>query len=87
MIMNREVVNQCNNLIDVIKAEIRKQIDSEYTEYKNKCLQDLDMQLEAKRNDCVKGILNGIDVLLSNDNPMSLEPTILIKVEKKVILK
>lgn len=84
--MNRDVVNQCNNLIDVIKKEIQKQVDEEYTEYKIQCLKDLDYKLESKRNDCVKRILDGIDILLSADNPMSLEPTILIKVEKKVIL-
>lgn len=84
--MNREAVEQCNNLMNVIKQEVQKQVDKEYTEYKLECLKDLDYKLEMKRNECVKKILDGIDILLSADNPMSLEPTILIKVEKKVIL-
>ena len=86
MIMNRDTVNQCNNLIGAIKAEIQKQVEEDYTEYKIQCLKDLDYKLEAKRNECVRKVLDGIDVLISADNPMSLEPTILIKVEKKVIL-
>lgn len=84
--MDREAVEQCNNLVNVIKAEIQKQADAEYTEYKMQCLKDLDYKLEAKRNECVKKVLDGVDVLLSADNPMSLEPTIVIKVVKKVIL-
>lgn len=85
--MNRDVVNQCNNLIDVIKQNIKQEIDKEYTEYKNKCLQELDYKIEANRNECVKKVLDGIDVLLSADNPMSLEPNIMIKIEKRVVLK
>ena len=85
--MTGEQANQCNNLIEAIKKEIAKQVDKEYTEYKLKCLKDLDIELECKRNECVKSILNGIDVLISNDNPMTLEPDIHIRIEKKVYIK
>lgn len=85
--MDRDAINQCNNLIEVIKQEIRKGIDKEFTEYKNKCLEELEYKIESNRNECVKRVLDGIDVLLSADNPMSLEPNIMIRIEKKVVLK
>lgn len=83
--MDKYSCDDVNNLIDVIKTHLKQTIDNQYTEYKNKCLQDLEYTLEAKRNESVKGILDGIDVVLAN-NEYSMEPNIFIKIEKKVIL-
>lgn len=85
--MNNEYINQCNNMINSLKKEIQEQIDEEYTDYKIKCLKDLDYQLECKRNECVKRVLDGIDIVINSNEPYSFDPTILIKIEKKVVIK
>lgn len=79
--------NITNAIINSIKETIRKDLDAEYTEYKNKCLEDLDYKLEAKRNDVVRSALNGIDISIMEQQPYSFEPVIQIKIEKKIILK
>lgn len=73
-----------NTLIKSLKNTIEQEINKEYTDYKNKKLQDLDYELEKKRNEIVKDILNSINILASN------EPTginVMIKVENRVIMK
>ena len=52
--------NITNAIINSIKETIRKDLDAEYTEYKNKCLEDLNYKLEAKRNDVVRSALTTI---------------------------
>lgn len=79
--------NITNAIINSIKETIRKDLVAEYTEYKNKCLEDLDYKLEAKRNDVVRSALNGIDISIMEQQPYSFEPVIQIKIEKKIILK
>ena len=73
-----------NNWIEIIKKEIEKQINEEYTDYKNKKLQDLNYELEKKRNGIVQDILNSITIL-NEDSPFGTN--IMIKVENRVILK
>lgn len=82
--MNDDIVN---NIIKSIKDTIQDTINSEYTEYKNKCLEDLDYKLEAKRNDVVKSVLDGIDVSVISQQPYSLEPVINIKIQHKIYIK
>lgn len=82
--MNDDIVN---NIIKSIKDTIQDTINSEYTEYKNKCLEDLDYKLEAKRNDVVKSVLDGIDVSVISQQPYSLEPIINIKIQNKIYIK
>lgn len=65
-----------------IKSEIEKQINEEYTNYKEKKLQDLDIELEKKRNNIVQDILNSITIL-SNREPFDMN--IMIKVENRII--
>lgn len=69
---------------NVIKKEIEKQINEEYTDYKNKKIQDLDYELERKRNEIVKDALNSITIL-SENTPCGLN--IMIKVENRIIQK
>ena len=70
-----------------IKETIRKSIDEDYTQYKEKCLRDLDYTLETKRNKTVSAILDGIDVSIMSKQPYSLEPIIQIRIEKKIMIK
>lgn len=79
--------NITNVIINNIKETIRKDLEIEYTEYKNKCLEDLDFKFEAKRNSVIKSALDGIDISIMENQPYSLEPIIQIKIEKKIILK
>lgn len=79
--------NFVNSMIDNIKKTIENNVNEEYTKYKQKCLEDLDYTLEMKRNSVVKNVLDGIDVVISSNEPFSFEPTILIKVEKKIVIK
>lgn len=79
--------NITNAIINNIKETIRKDLELEYTEYKNRCLEDLDFKFEAKRNSVIKSALDGIDISIMENQPYSLEPIIQIKIEKKIILK
>ncbi|MCI8700042.1 MAG: hypothetical protein HFJ47_01710 [Clostridia bacterium] len=72
------------NIKNVIKKELEKQINEEYTDYKNKKLQDLDYELERKRNEIVQDILNSITIL-NEETPFGLN--IMIKVENRIIQK
>ena len=83
--MNNDELNRA--IITSIKETIKESIDKEYTEYKNKCLQELNSNLEAQRNKTVSAILDGIDIYINNNQPYSLEPIIQIKIEKRVIVK
>lgn len=73
-----------DNWTEIIKKEVEKQINEEYSDYKNKKLQDLDYELEKKRNGIVQDILNSITIL-NEDSPFGIN--IMIKVENRVILK
>ena len=79
--------NITNTILNNIKETIRKDLEIEYTEYKNKCLEDLDFKFEVKRNSVIKSALDGIDISIMENQPYSLEPIIQIKIEKKIILK
>lgn len=72
-----------NDFISCIKNSIRYNIDKEYTEYKQSCLADLDEKLEAKRNDVVRQILDGIDVVMTSAD-YSCEPVIQIKINRTI---
>lgn len=66
----------------MLKKQLESQINEEYTEYKNKKLQDLNIDLEMKRNEIVKDILNSVNIL-GQETPMGLQ--IMIKVENRII--
>ena len=83
--INNSEFNQA--IIYNIKEAIRKSIDEEYTEYKNKCLENLEYSIETKRNKTISAILDGIDIYINSNQPYSLEPIIQIKMENKVIIK
>lgn len=69
---------------EIIKQQIEKQINDEYTDYKNKKIKELNTELEMKRNGIVKDILNSITILNEN-TPFGVN--IMIKVENRIIHK
>ena len=73
-----------NKLIEMLKNKIEESINEEYIEYKKQKLQDLDTELELKRNGIVKNILNSITILNEN-TPYGVN--IMIKVENRIIQK
>lgn len=73
-----------NIWIEIIKKELEKQINIEYTDYKAKKLEDLNIELERKRNNIVQDILNSITIM--NEN-MPYGLNIMIKVENRIIQK
>ena len=49
--MNRVSDNELSNIVDVIKSQIEKQANKNYTEYKTKCLQEFMVQhLKLNKN-------------------------------------
>ena len=76
-----------NNLINVIKEEIKSQIEEEFDEYKQNCLKNLEYEIEKKRNSVVSSILNGISLQFSNTDMYRNEPVINIQIKKNVYLK
>lgn len=84
--MNRVEAEKVNDILEAIKGQIEKQVNEDYTKYKEQCLKDLDISLESKRNKVVKDVLDVIDVVVSNSE-MSLEPVINIKIIKKILMK
>lgn len=70
------------DIIEVIKKQMEEEINKEYTDYKNKKLQDLDYELERKRNEIVKDILNSVSIY-HEQTPGGLQ--IMIKVENRII--
>ena len=69
---------------EVIRKEVEKQINADYTDYKNKKLDELNIELERKRNNVVQDILNSITIMNEN-TPYGLN--IMIKVENRIIQK
>lgn len=66
-------------LYSVIKDAIRSSIDEEFTNYKNKCLDELDKKLELKRNELVCAVLNSVDISSAYQFE---QPAIVIRVNK-----
>lgn len=67
--------------LDAIKQSIEQEVDKEFTEYKLRCLSDLEYTLELKRNDVVKKILDDIVIKYSED--CLTEPIIQIQLVNK----
>lgn len=69
------------DLVSCIKEEIIQQIDEEFTEYKLRCLDDLEYQIELSRNKVIKQIIDDIDITLQREGNYG-EPTYVIKIIK-----
>ncbi len=68
--------------IKILKNKLEEVINEEYTEYKEQKLNELNTELELKRNGIVKDILNSITILNEN-TPYGVN--IMIKVENRII--
>lgn len=75
------------DIINAIKSEIAKRVEMEYTDYTVNCMKELRDKLESKRNQVITDVLNAIEIYVSETDPRTLSPTILIRVENKVVLK
>ena len=64
-----------NDLVHTIRDKIEEQINDEYTEFKLKCLDNLEYFLEKRRNETVKSVLDSIDIVYRND--MHLENNVI----------
>ena len=73
-----------DRFIEILRQELHKQINDEYTEYKIQKLKEFDWELESLRNEKVKNILDSINIATSQDH---MGTNIMIKIENKVILK
>lgn len=76
--------NMENRIKAVLYEEIEKELNEEYTDYKRKKLEELDFELERKRNEIVTNILNSIQILTSNE-PIGVN--VMIKVKNRIIMK
>ena len=76
-------------LTETIKARMKEEINDYFTDYKNKCLANLNNEIESKRNKTVNDILEGIKVYIDNNSPYDGPNTynINIRLENKIVLK
>lgn len=71
------------NLEECIRKEIEKSLNEEYTNYKINCLEDLDEEIESKRNDIIGNVLNGVSVFIQDREEFTNTPAINIRIENK----
>lgn len=79
--------NMEQRLEDVIKKQIKEDIDKTFTEYKNEKLKELDYEIEKRRNEIVGNVVNGIKIYIEERQQLSLEPAINIRIVNNVIRK
>lgn len=74
-------------LLDSIKSQIEKQVNEEFTKYKEQCLQELEYKIEAKRNQIIGNMLDGISIYIQNREEYTNIPAINIRIETKPIIR
>lgn len=74
-------------LTETIKRTIEENVNKEYTEYKNKCLEELDYKIECKRNEIISSILDNIAINIQERQDFDINPAINIRVETRPIIK
>ena len=84
--MENEYVDKTNEILKSIHNTIEKQINETYTEYKNDCLEQLAREIEVKRNEIVKNVLDGIQISLDRSE-LGIEPIINIRIGVNKIIK
>lgn len=84
--MENEYVNKTNEILKSIHDTVERQINETYTEYKNNCLEQLDREIEVKRNEIVKNVLDGIQIGLDRSE-LGIEPIINIRIGVNKIIK
>lgn len=84
--MENEYINKTNEILKSIHDTVERQINKTYTEYKNNCLEQLDREIEVKRNEIVKNVLDGIQISLDRSE-LGIEPIINIRISVNKIIK
>lgn len=86
--MNRmEEQEYYNNIITSIKHQIEDDMNKAYTEYKEACLEQLNREMEVRRNNIVGDAINGVSIAMANGDMYLNEPIIRIEIKKNVYLK
>lgn len=70
-----------------LKSIIRDDLNKEYDKYCEECIEDLKHKLEYKRNDCIKSVLDNIDILTSQEPYTKDTYNIMIKIVNEIKLK
>lgn len=75
-----------DNMVEILKKQIKVELEKEFAEYKKKKLTECNIELEKARNRIIEDTLNGISITL--DKEFSSQNTIInIRIEKKVYLE
>lgn len=77
-----------NKIKSIIKDNLEKELNEEYTRFKEEKLKDLDWEFEKKRNEIITSLVNAVSIEISR-NMYELEPiiNIQVRVEKRIINK
>lgn len=84
--MENEYIEKTNEILKSIHDTVENQINETYTQYKNNCLEQLDREIESKRNEIVKNVLDGIQISLDRSE-LALEPNINIRISVNKIIR
>lgn len=84
--MENEYIEKTNEILKSIHDTVENQINKTYTQYKNNCLEQLDREIESKRNEIVKNVLDGIQISLDRSE-LALEPNINIRISVNKIIR
>lgn len=84
--MENEYIEKTNEILKSIHNTVENQINETYTQYKNNCLEQLDREIESKRNEIVKNVLDGIQISLDRSE-LALEPNINIRISVNKIIR
>lgn len=75
-----------NNMVEILKKQIKVELEKEFDEYKKKKLTECNIELEKARNRIIEDTLNGISIVL--DKEIGSQNTVInIRIEKKVYLE
>lgn len=84
--MENEYIEKTNEILKSIHDTVEKQINETYTEYKNSCLEQLDREIEVRRNQIVKNVLDGIQISLDKSQ-LGIEPIINVRIGINKIIR
>lgn len=74
------------NFEEIIKKELMKALDKEFTEYKNEKLKDLNIEIEKQRNKLIQSVLDSVSITMERESG-NYHPTINIQIEKRIVMK
>lgn len=74
------------NFEELIKKELKKNLDKKFTEYKNEKLKDLNIEIEKQRNKLIQSVLDSVAIIMERETG-NYYPTINIQIEKRIVMK